>query len=368
MFNETGILEQKNQSEAAGNNINPKKSQDVYYLIDKRTLSHQQLELNAIVAQRESDGKGSFKFVDKRSEAAAQRKLDAMINNSSRIAAQQKQLNNDISTDKAVIQRVSIIDYDPTANFSYDWPVAALPGAGMPLNTQFATTMGADLDVNQPVHGSGPTQAVAPGRARADTQWKYGGAWVLGHLLNDDLGGLGIQSNLAPITDEANMEHYYVMERRVKNELYRQPPGGNFDLANAGYLQYEVDVNIVNPPWSSANPDVDYDCRVRTQVDQGWLDMFGNPIPPAVAPVWNPWWNYTVESRHDDAVAVPLAWASAGQALRPGGFIPVTPVILANYVAAMAAAGGGPVWRVGAQAALIQNSGAANAQVIGWQF
>lgn len=36
--------------------------------------------------------------------------------------------------------------------------------------------------------GSGPTGAADQNHARQDTQHKHGGAWVLGHLINDDLG------------------------------------------------------------------------------------------------------------------------------------------------------------------------------------
>src|SRR4030042_419028 len=287
-----------------------------------------------IVSLQNSHGQGIFDFVDNRTGAVAQRKLDAMINNSPRVAAQHMQINNNIPADMAVIQRLTDIRYGNTQNFHYDSPNAVLPGNRMLSQTAFATSMESDLVVNQPVRGSGPTEAVAPTQARADTEQKYGGAWVLGHLLNDDLGGLGIPANLAPITNEENMEHYHVVERRVKNLLYRQPGGGNFDLRGEGYLQYQVNVDIVNPPWNSVRPDVNYRCRVRIQNDQG--------PGVAMAPDWGPWQDYTVESRHDDAVNVPPVWVSVGQSLRPGALIRVQRVLVGDYPDAMVLAAGAP--------------------------
>lgn len=157
------------------------------------------------------------------------------------------------------------------------------------------------------------------------------------------------------------MEHYYAVERKVKNLLYRQPLTGSFSLAGDGYLEYRVNVVLLLGYVNSESPQVNYQCSWRT---------LQNQAGPAVAPIWNPWQNYIVASRTNDQVVVPPAWASSGQNLRPLGVIPVTNVTAAGHVfvmdTAVAAGVVAPAWHAGAHAALIQNSGAANAQVIEW--
>lgn len=44
-------------------------------------------------------------------------------------------------------------------------------------------------------------------------------AWIKGHLLNDNLGGPGISSNLTPMTHNANMDYKNAVESKVKNAI-----------------------------------------------------------------------------------------------------------------------------------------------------
>jgi hypothetical protein len=81
---------------------------------------------------------------------------------------------------------------------------------------EVGTEMTAVLNANSPVRGS------ATG---AMTEWgqsvnrAHGGNVVRGHLLNHDLGGMGVPPNLYPISSSANSEHSLQVERNVKKQL-----------------------------------------------------------------------------------------------------------------------------------------------------
>jgi hypothetical protein len=100
----------------------------------------------------------------------------------------------------------------------------------------------ANLDPNQKVMGS----AVASGHeyntdidnlvAKCNS-----GAWARGHLLNHDLGGLGIPKNLFPITKGANRRHAHYVEYRVKDALAAAKEANKDENTN-DEVYYEVEV------------------------------------------------------------------------------------------------------------------------------
>jgi len=272
-----------------------------------------------------------------------------------------------------VVQAMSEVQYFAPQNFAYHTPPAA--GGVLNANTQVATGMTADLDLTDPIRGSGVGAGIAA-NAMTDLGLNFPGpGWVQGHLLNSNLGGLGIASNLFPITNTANMQHTWAVEHNVKELLYGQPPGGNFALANHGYLQYQVTVATPGgaAPTSQA-PNATYTCNYRTQVNQA---------VPAAAPVWNPWQQVTVESQAAGPAPVPAAWTpfgvGIGVPIGGGGAVNVAayPVAILNnplnvHHAAMLVAlglGAPPPVPGGATHFLAQQPAAGPAlKIIGWQF
>ncbi len=110
--------------------------------------------------------------------------------------------------------------------------------------------MRADLDPNDPVRGSAPGNGVQQDLMTGLRNEGYR-RMVRGHLLNGQLGGLGIAANLFPITAQANSQHKFQVENYVKEAV--SPP-------NAESVRYTVDVggnaNILNP-------QADFRCRAE---------------------------------------------------------------------------------------------------------
>lgn len=73
--------------------------------------------------------------------------------------------------------------------------------------------MTAHLDPTDPVEGTGTSGK------QENIMNLLGRAYMRGHLLNHDLGGLGIASNLFPITYSENSAHKNNAELKVKNSL-----------------------------------------------------------------------------------------------------------------------------------------------------
>lgn len=112
--------------------------------------------------------------------------------------------------------------------------------------------MKATLDPKEPVHGSSPGSSVQSDLMQnlKDRGYKR---MIRGHLLNGQLGGLGIAANLFPITSQANSKHKNYVENKIK------------DKVNQGYLvNYSVNVNSA---YDITNPNADFVCHANAA---GW--------------------------------------------------------------------------------------------------
>lgn len=275
---------------------------------------------------------------------------------------------------RGMVQRRTEIRYDTPQNFGYHDPANGPAGFGpfpaINANAQVGTGVTAELDVNDVIHGSG-VGGLFPAALMASLNANYPGVgWVQGHLLNSNLGGLGLPSNLAPITAEANAVHSSVVEQKVKRLLYTQP-AGNFELVNHGYIEYDVDAQPVGPGFSSVNPDVDYVCQWRHQLPQG------APPGPFAPPVWSAVQNFTVESRSNQVTpVVPGGWApfgvGLGVPLGGGGAVNAAIWNIAHVngnPAFIAAIGGAGNWNPPMNAVqVITQPFGAGLKIIGWQF
>lgn len=178
--------------------------------------------------------------------------------------------------------------------------------------------MRAKLDNDHPVQGSEPPRNSDMGGVRNQIRRNNGEVpMVLGHLLNHDLGGLGINTNLIPITWRANGQHYRLVESRVKHALYGnhqiqpRPQGG--PNSNAYHVEYEVDA--ISPEHRGPNvnnPYIRFDCRFR-RVNR-W-NFFDRPIE------FENWQNTTIHSTPSELIGnahpvnIPQAWEHNGHGL-----------------------------------------------------
>lgn len=286
------------------------------------------------------------------------------------------------ATGGKVVQKRTHILYGTPQNFSYFDPANGPAGGGaFPANnaqSRVGENMTAELDLTDPVHGSG-VGGLIPAPLMANLNANFPGlGWVQGHLLNSNLGGVGIPANLAPITQEANMLHTWAVEQKVKRLLYNQPPGGNFELVNNGYVEYEVDAQPAAGlgNWNSTAPNADFVCNWRRQLPQAMPPGPGGPV------VWGPWQTFTVPSRTSQATPpVPGAWAPFGVGLGvplgvPGGAVNAAiwnVAAVAGNPAFIAAIGGPAAWNppAGAVQVITQHAppgGANPLKIIGWQF
>ena len=109
------------------------------------------------------------------------------------------------------------------------------------LGSQTGSNMHALLDPDDPVNGSEPGTNVQKELMLGLKTQGYK-AMVRGHLLNAELGGLGIAANLFPITSQANSKHKMTVENPVKDFLTNAAKNG---IDEENRLEYEVGVEVL---------------------------------------------------------------------------------------------------------------------------
>lgn len=157
-----------------------------------------------------------------------------------------------------IVQRVTKIKYFPR-DFDY-------VNKGAPEKEVVGIKMEADLDPQDPIKGSEPGDGVQFGIM---SSLKNSGIkrMIRGHLMNGQMGGLGIAANLFPITAHANSKHKSYMENYVKGQLYEEKKN-----PLQRHIYYNVQVVPQSKPhaagWSSI--DVDFVCHANNGKGGGW--------------------------------------------------------------------------------------------------
>ncbi len=207
------------------------------------------------VAQKNNTSQG-IGFVDNRPDTIAQRKLQEMANNSPQ-SKQDGQLSN-------VIQMATSVDYSSqTVKYSTG------PYSGL-KNASVGKKMTATLDPGDPIKGSTPQLGGNEQELYDTLNASYGNQYVRGHLLNDNVGGLGVAENLFPLTDSANHAHLEQSETMVKALLVNDKTveyeakasqdsvGADFRLYPKSKLAWEISTGGQNlASWSiPIEPDV----------------------------------------------------------------------------------------------------------------
>ncbi|MBC3878518.1 DNA/RNA non-specific endonuclease [Undibacterium sp. FT79W] len=91
---------------------------------------------------------------------------------------------------------------------------------------------------------------------------------IRGHLLNGNLGGLGIPENLFPITNRANRLHETQVENHVKKEI----EDGN---------ETDYRVTVINAAMTQDDPDATFHCEAWQADGTKIIDKEINSIPSA---------------------------------------------------------------------------------------
>lgn len=153
------------------------------------------------------------------------------------------QLKN-IQAPNLVIQRApTSINYD-TSSFDMENGKIEIVGKKMIAN----------INPTDQVQGSAPGNGV---QAELMQEFKNQGykRMVRGHLMNGQLGGLGIAANLFPITSQANAKHKNHVENPIKDQIKRGKE-----------ISYEVTVISQN---KMSDPDADFKCKAAA-IDGTW--------------------------------------------------------------------------------------------------
>lgn len=166
-----------------------------------------------------------------------------------------------LNTTNEIVQRVTKIEYFPKL-FDYVDPVN---GASKEV---VGGGMRAELDPTDEIKGSELGSGVQSGVM--SSLKKIGiKRMIRGHLMNGQMGGLGIAANLFPITAHANSKHKSYMENYVKGQLFeenKKKATGNQDNVYYDVIVAPVGLGPVSGGWSGI--DVDFQCRAHTQ--GGW--------------------------------------------------------------------------------------------------
>jgi hypothetical protein len=117
--------------------------------------------------------------------------------------------------------------------------------------------MYAILDPNDQINGSEPGSGVQ--KTLMDDLKNVGKfkSMIRGHLLNDNVGGLGIAMNLFPITSQANSRHKNYVESYVKQAIKDEGTG------KKRKLHYSVNVDPAPESVSAVTPNASFVCDVQ---------------------------------------------------------------------------------------------------------
>ena len=158
----------------------------------------------------------------------------------------------------ATCQRTTSVIYEYQET-SYKETDDTLMTEEQPPITPIGKETTAHLDPNDPIKGTKPSPSAQRGLMNAiqPSGYKEKNPYRKGHLLNHNLGGLGIAENMAPLTSNANALHEMFVEQGVKNLIY-----------NGYEVDYIVTATVVgkesSKPLSKENPPkTTFTCNVK---------------------------------------------------------------------------------------------------------
>jgi hypothetical protein len=138
------------------------------------------------------------------------------------------------------IQFVTTIDHT-TDNFSFT------DDEGDTTTQEVGVSMSAHLDPTDEREGTSPGGELDNLMGALGTQYPQH-RMIRGHLLNGNLGGLGVMENLFPITNRANRLHETQVENHIKNEIQQ---GNSIDY----------NVNVTDAAMEEDDADATFHCE-----------------------------------------------------------------------------------------------------------
>lgn len=96
------------------------------------------------------------------------------------------------------------------------------------------------IDAADPITGSAPKSSEQQPEMYQRLKAHYGQGFVRGHLLNDNLGGVGEVYNLFPITYSANSEHKITAEGHLKRYMRTEQAAMKNKLGGPYFVHYRV--------------------------------------------------------------------------------------------------------------------------------
>ncbi|NKB81903.1 MAG: hypothetical protein GKS05_08465 [Nitrospirales bacterium] len=219
-------------------------------------------------------------FIDNRPEAIAQRKLIDAIHKSPRMMSQRTQFQHMSSNPTQL--KDDAMDAKPIGSQSIE-NTAQLASKVECQSTDYSydngnatevvgRSMRAELDPGAPINGSAPGDGVQKGLMDYLKLNKTYKSMKRGHLMNGQLGGPGIASNLHPITTKANNDHKGYVENYVKQAI-----------ANDVGIIYKVNVNSEYNADSAVQGAAEFNCQSWAWDPKGNIIDLVEPQPFAEA-------------------------------------------------------------------------------------
>lgn len=186
-----------------------------------------------------------FRKVERPSRLSSCKKTAGITDNRSGQIRQAK-LIAAVQSGRGTVQRDTIFQYGPKQNLNYTVGV-------LNHTTQVATEAHAWISPHDPKHGT-----TTPPRTGAYADFNL----IQGHLINANLGGVGEEYNLFPITASMNAQHKNNIEIPVKSQfLYLYQQRNTYPWQNR-HLHYYVKAN--NPYLANFNgheSDTTFECK-----------------------------------------------------------------------------------------------------------
>lgn len=118
------------------------------------------------------------------------------------------------------------------------------------------------IDAADPIVGSAPKSSEQQPEMYQRLKAQYGQGFVRGHLLNDNLGGVGEVYNLFPITYSANSEHKITAEGHLKRYMRIEQAAMKSKLGGPYFVHYRVTAVAANGGDLTTNANAQFLCEM----------------------------------------------------------------------------------------------------------
>lgn len=118
------------------------------------------------------------------------------------------------------------------------------------------------IDMTDPITGTAPESSKQQTEMYARLRSVYFKGFIRGHLLNDNLGGVGEVYNLFPITSSANSEHKVTAEGKLKANARREMDAMENGEKGPFFIHYRVTATPANGADLTANAKATFRCEM----------------------------------------------------------------------------------------------------------